>query len=308
MHRILLLDDDRNVLNALLRELQDDYDVEAFSDPHEALRRCRELSFDLAIVDYKMPEMNGVEFLKQFSKVLPDAISLMLSGEADFAAMIATINETHVYRFISKPWDSGELAAALAEALAHRDQALEYRRLAEASRKQMPWRRARDPNRLYQVLAVDNEANVLSALARDLSMRGSYADLQMAVLHQADPESPALHRDFRFNVITTTSPLQALEYARQTVYDAVISDYRMPEMDGLSFLEAFRRLQPDAARILLSGHTDKDVLIQAINNSEIYGYISKPWHEYTLITTVTQAIAHHELLRENRRLAEHARG
>lgn len=308
MHQILLVDDDPNVLGALRRELQDDYAIEAFDDPHEALQRCREFRFDLAIVDYRMPVMNGVEFLRQFVKLQPDAVPMMLSGEADFGAMIGTINEAHIYRFVGKPWDSAELAATLAEGLAHRGQLLENRRLAEACRKQKPWVGARDPDKLYQVLVVDDEANILSALARDLTMRGGYADLQTALISQADPEFPALHRDLRFNVVTITSPLQALERARQAAYDVVISDYLMPEMDGLSFLEAFRKIQPDAARILLSGHADKEVLVRAINSSKIYGYIGKPWHEYTLRTIVTQAIAHHELLRENRRLAEHAGG
>lgn|SRR5574340_483272 len=306
MHQILLIDDDRNVLSALRRELRSDYIVEAFEDPHAALQRCRESAFDLAIVDYKMPEMNGVAFLREFVKLQPEAVPVMLSGEADFGAMIGTVNEAHIYRFIRKPWDAAELAATLAEGLAHREQSMESRRLADAYRQQRHWQKARDPDKLYQVLVVDDEANLLSALARDLTMRGGYADLQAALMYQADPEFPALHRDFHFNVVTATSPLQALERAREATYDVVISDYLMPEMDGLRFLEAFRKMQPDAARILLSGRADKDVLVKAINSSEIYGYISKPWHEYTLRSTVTQAIVHHELLRENRRLAKYA--
>ncbi|OGT01084.1 MAG: hypothetical protein A3F73_01790 [Gallionellales bacterium RIFCSPLOWO2_12_FULL_59_22] len=304
MHRILLIDDDLNVLSALRRELQGDYAVEAFDDPHQALQRCRESGLDLAIVDYQMPVMNGVEFLKQFVGLQPDAVAVMLSGEADFGAIAGTINEAHIHSFIGKPWDSAELAATLAEGLVHREQLLESRRLAEACRKQKPWVGARDPDKLYQVLVVDDEANILSALARDLTMRGGYADIQMALLRQTDPGFSAPQRDFRFNVVTATSPFQALERARQTSYDVVISDYLMPEMDGLSFLEAFREIQPDAARILLSGHADKKVLVKAINGSKIFGYIGKPWHEYTLRNIVAQAIVHHELLRENRRLAK----
>lgn len=310
MYQILLVDDEQNVLNALRRELQSDYAIEAFSDPHEALQRCQKTRFDLVIVDYKMPEMNGVEFLKQFGKLQPDTVSLMLSGEADFSALIGTINETHIYRFIGKPWDMTELAATLAEALAHREQVLENHRLAEAYRKERHWQSAHDPNKLYQVLVVDDEPNILSAVARDLTTltaRGGHAYLQM-MLHETGPESQVQRRDFRFNVFTLTSPLQALERARQVAYDVVISDYLMPEMDGLRFLAAFREIQPDAARILLSGHADKDALVKAINSSEIYSYISKPWHEYKLINTVSQAIVYHELLRENRRLAKQAGG
>ncbi len=310
MYQILLVDDEQNVLNALRRELQGDYAIEAFSDPHEALQRCQNTRFDLVLVDYKMPGMNGVEFLRQFGKLQPDAASLMLSGEADFSALVGTINEAHIYRFMGKPWDKTELAATLAEALTHREQVLENHRLAEACRKEKHWQIAHDPNKLYQVLVVDDEPNILSAVARDLttlSTHGGHAYLQM-VLHKADQGSPAQRRDFRFNVFTSTSPLQALERAKHVTYDVVISDYLMPEMDGLRFLAAFREIQPDAARILLSGHADKDALVKAINSSEIYSYISKPWHEYKLINTISQAIDYHELLRENRQLAKHAGG
>lgn len=159
MHQILLIDDDRNVLSALRRELRSDYIVEAFEDPHAALQRCRESAFDLAIVDYKMPEMNGVAFLREFVKLQPEAVPVMLSGEADFGAMIGTVNEAHIYRFIRKPWDAAELAATLAEGLAHRKQSMESRRLADAYRQQRHWQKARDPDKLYQVLVVDDEAN-----------------------------------------------------------------------------------------------------------------------------------------------------
>lgn len=304
MYRILLVDDEQNILSALRRELQSDYALEAFDSPREALQRCRDVRFDLVIADYRMPEMDGVEFLKHFGELHPDAVRLMLSGQADFDALVGTVNEVHIYRFIDKPWDKTGLAATLAEALAHREQILENRRLAERYRRQHHWQRTQNPDRLYQVLIVDDEPNILSAIARDLNARGGWSDLHTAMLYQADPTLPLERRDLHFDIFTTTSPIEALERAKKANYDVVISDYLMPEMDGLLFLEAFRKIQPDAARILLSGHANKDTLVNAINRSEIYGYIGKPWREYILKSAVSQAISYHDLLRENRRLAQ----
>ncbi|HEX5338687.1 MAG TPA: response regulator [Gallionella sp.] len=304
MYRILIVDDEPNVLSALRRELQGEYVVETFSDPVAALAHCRNNAFDLVIADYQMPEMNGIRFLKQFDKLQPDAARLVLSGEADVDAVAGSVNETHIYRFIGKPWDKTELAATLAQALAHRAMLLENHRLAERYRKEHNWQPAHDPNKLYQVLVVDDEPNILSAVARDLTARGGFDELHMVLLHEADPEFPVQHRNFRFNVFTTTSPQQALERARQVACDVVISDYLMPEMDGLHFLEAFRQIQPDTARILLSGQIDREKLVDAINRSEIYSYIAKPWREYELKNAVSQAVAYRDLLRENRHLAE----
>lgn len=305
MYKILLVDDEQNVLNALRRELQGEYAVEAFNDPRTALLRCGETGFDLVVADYKMPEMNGVEFLRQFGKLQPDAARIMLSGQADFNALIGTINETHIYRFLGKPWDQTELATTLAEALAHREQALKNRRLAEQLRMQRNWQPARDPHRIHQVLVVDDEPNILSAIARDINSRGGFRDMQIAMSYQADPSRPLQQRDLRFNVHTATSARQALQDARQNAYDAVIADYLMPEMDGLEFFAAMREIQPDAVRILISGHANTTALVNAINRSEIYSYISKPWHEYALANTLAQAIAYRELLRENRLLVQH---
>jgi DNA-binding NtrC family response regulator len=304
VYRILIVDDEQNVLNALRRELQGEYAVEVFASPEEALAHSLHAQFDLVVADYQMPGMNGIEFLKQFGKLQPDAARLVLSGQADFGALIGTINETHIYRFIAKPWDKTELAVTLAQALAHRATLLENRRLAELCRKEQRWQRAQNPDKLYQVLVVDDEPNVLSAVVRDLTVRERFDDLHAALRYADNPGSPEEHHDYHFNVHTVTSPLEALERAREVGYDVVISDYLMPEMDGLRFLEAFRKIQPDTARILFSGHADRDVLVKAINDSEIFGYIEKPWREYVLKNAVSQALAYRNLLRENRHLAQ----
>jgi DNA-binding NtrC family response regulator len=303
MYRVLIVDDETNVLNALRRELQETYRLETYSSPAEALERCRSEAFDLVIVDYKMPGMDGIQFLREFDKLLPDAARVVLSGEADFDAVVGSINEMHIYRFIAKPWDKTELAVTLAQVLAHNTTLLENRRLAEILRRQIGWQRAHDPDKLYQVLVVDDEQHALNAVERDLTARDRFEDLHVVLLHEADQAVRVVNPDFRFKVYTDISPLHALERAKQLNFDVVIADYLMPEMDGLRFLEAFRQLQPDAARVLFSGQANRETLVNAINRSEIYAFIGKPWREYTLKSIVSQAVAYHDLQRENRRFA-----
>lgn len=104
-----------------------------------------------------------------------------------------------------------------------------------------------------------------------------------------------------------TSPIEALEKALHTSYDMVLSDYRMPEMNGVQFINAFREIQPDAARLILSGYADLNGLIGAINEAGISRFISKPWNDYELVSTIGSVLKLRELTLENQRLADQMR-
>ena len=82
----------------------------------------------------------------------------------------------------------------------------------------------------------------------------------------------------------------------------IISDYMMPEMDGVTFLKAARARAPNAVRILCTAAEDFKVALQAVNSGEVYRIISKPWHQQELIATVSQAAEAARLRRENERL------
>jgi len=139
----------------------------------------------------------------------------------------------------------------------------------------------------FPVLVVDDEPNIVNALRRELA-------------------TPPLGR-YRYAVEGFTDPAQALERARQKSFAAVISDYRMPEMDGVRLLEAFAEKQPDCARILLSGVAGMDDVIAAIDLAHIHGYLAKPWVDFELRAAVAQALAQRQLTIENRVLASMCR-
>ena len=108
-------------------------------------------------------------------------------------------------------------------------------------------------------------------------------------------------------VTTFGSPVQAIDHVRHYPVDLVISDYRMPEMDGASFLVRVRDLQPDSARMILSAYTDMDGIVRAINDVGIFRFVSKPWSDVDLRVSIVQALEHRSLLLENRQLANEVR-
>jgi len=118
----MLVDDEQNILKALRRCLAlidateidgEALVVETFLSPEAALERSEDSDFDLVLTDYRMPTMNGVEFLIRFMELQPDVPRMIVSAFADREAIIAAINETNLSRFIQKPWADDELRATV---------------------------------------------------------------------------------------------------------------------------------------------------------------------------------------------------
>ncbi|MBI1834670.1 MAG: response regulator [Burkholderiales bacterium] len=129
------------------------------------------------------------------------------------------------------------------------------------------------------MLCVDDEPNILSSLRR-------------------------LFRGKGYDVIVANSGQEGLETLEVEKVDLVISDMRMPIMDGAAFLEKVRARWPDLIRILLTGYADMQSTIDAINRGEIYRYITKPWDDNDIVLVVREALERKDLEREKNRLED----
>ncbi len=110
----------------------------------------------------------------------------------------------------------------------------------------------------------------------------------------------ALERLFRkkYRVLKATSGAEALALLKTEPVALIISDQRMPHMTGVEFLSKSMKTHPDAIRILLTGYTDIESVIDAINSGQIYRYVTKPWDSVDLANTVDKAIERYELSHE----------
>jgi response regulator RpfG family c-di-GMP phosphodiesterase len=142
---------------------------------------------------------------------------------------------------------------------------------------------------MAKLVIVDDEPNVLNALRR------------LCLNHDAPPaiSNPQL--------MSFTSPVKALEYLEDHPVDLIISDYRMPEMDGATFLTETQKLQANSARIIIGTHADIEGIMHAINVAGIFQFVSKPWSDRELKGAIVQVLAHRALLIENQLLANEVR-
>jgi response regulator RpfG family c-di-GMP phosphodiesterase len=128
-----------------------------------------------------------------------------------------------------------------------------------------------------RILCVDDEPNILSSLRR-------------------------LFRTQGYQVFTAESGRDGLKILETEAVDVVISDMRMPEMDGARFLEHVRDQWPDTLRLLLTGYADIQSILDAINRGEIFRYITKPWDDNDIVLIVRHALERKALEKEKQRL------
>jgi len=129
------------------------------------------------------------------------------------------------------------------------------------------------------VLFLDDEQNVLNSISR-------------------------MFADEAYGVTVAVTPEQAMDILSREKIKVVLSDQRMPGITGIEFLNQVKTKYPDIVRILFTAYADLDATEAAINISEVYRFINKPWHPQELKTSVVGAIHFYDMVMENRRLFE----
>ncbi len=136
-----------------------------------------------------------------------------------------------------------------------------------------------------------------------------YKSLPILLVDDEEENLLAFELNFRnqFTIYTATSGRRGLEILAEREIALVISDQRMPEMTGVEFLEQASRIRPEILRMVLTGYSDINALIDAVNMGRIYHYITKPWDPDELSLSIKRALDSYRLTVENKRLMEELR-
>jgi len=126
----------------------------------------------------------------------------------------------------------------------------------------------------------------------------------LLIVDDEDEILKALHRQFRrdYQVYTARSAEEGFRLLMENPIHVIISDQRMPKITGSEFLGKVKTEYPDAIRLLLTGYADIQAVISAVNEGNIFRYVTKPWDPVELSTIVRQAFERYHLLVENRKL------
>ena len=238
--RLLVVDDEERILTALKSVFRQDYHVFATSDCEHALTFIAKYRMHAIVSDQRMPGMNGVDLLRRAKEIAPGSMRILLTGYADLASIVGSINEGEIYRFVAKPWDNNELRAIVREAVAVS---------IELSDLKTPPSAELRPDRA--ILVVDSSAELYR------STRELMADIG-PVRQAAGPEA-------------ALAELAAADIG-VVLFDL---DAGNPH-DNANLIKTLKQDYPQLLTIVVTQASDSDLMIGLINEAQIFRFINKP--------------------------------
>ena len=267
--RLLVIDDEERILTALKSLFRERYHVFATTDGHKALDFLKRYQMHVIISDQRMPIMAGVDLLRQSREISPHSVRILLTGYSDLAAIVGSINDGEIYRFISKPWDNRELQKIVAEAVTI---ALELAKAGASTDAALPEKMDAG------VLVIDKDEEIFR-VTRELV--GS-----LCPVHFAPDVEGAL------------AIMQAHEIA------VVIGDVGGGHEETTEMIKVLKQENPGILTIVVTNASDSELVIELINQAQIFRFLNKPVNVRLLKTHVHAALQRYLAYRQTPQLLD----
>ena len=261
--RILFVDDEERILTALRSVFRTNYQVLTASSGAQALELLRKFRPHVVVSDQRMPEMTGVELLRQVKEAAPSTVRLLLTGYSDLAAIVGSINDGEVFRFVSKPWDNQDIQNTIGEAAAI---ALELEETAVTP--------PIVPERMEAtVLVIDALEETFNTVKRFV---GGACPVNYA-------------KDF-------DAALGLLE-AHETAL--IIADVADRGEESLAAFKVLKHERPEILVIVMTEASDSELVIELINQAQIFRFINKPVKPELLKQHTQSALTRYQSFKQN---------
>jgi DNA-binding NtrC family response regulator len=267
--RVLFVDDEPRILTTMRMLFRNHYEVYFAESGHKALAMLKMQPVDVIVSDQRMPGMTGIELLRTARDLNPNAMRILLTGYSDLNAIIGSINEGEIFRFVNKPWSNEDLSLTVARAV-----------------------------------AAAHTSAAASAAAGDALAHPPGPPPGVLVLDD-DPAMPQnvqaiLGEDYR--VFGATTMEEAVGLMERERIGVVLSDTRVQDHPVLNLLGTLKQHHPELVSVILTDRADAGQAIELINQGQIYRFITKPIHDNQCKITVNSALKQHERLAQNPQL------
>jgi DNA-binding NtrC family response regulator len=263
--KVLCVDDEPGLLRSLRWLLRGQYEVAVADSGLDGLALLSAEHFDVVISDQRMPGMTGTEFLERARRVSPRSIRLLLTGYSDYNAVLSSVNDSEVFRFISKPWDNQKLLDTVGDAA-------KVARMTQAS-----WVDFQDATSADGPDTFDEGVLVFDS------------DGGAAAQWQAANRSAT-------NMVCTDDIGEAVSQLTRQKVAVLITDIHGARSQQMDLIRAVRRNQPQVVVLVYSQERDSTVIGRLINEGQIYRFIAKPAGPEYLNRTLRSALTRHRHL------------
>jgi DNA-binding NtrC family response regulator len=268
--KLLFVDDEPQILETLKLVFRG-WNITTTTSAKEALKLLQTQTFNVIVSDQRMPEMTGVEFLKETKALSPKSIRILLTGYSELDNVIESINSGEVYRFITKPWDNNKLKETIETAC----------KIAE--------------------LDTDLKEEVEKAKGKK-EKTVSDGDVELLFIDKLDSHLQGYKS--LFESAYTCHTAKTIEEAYTLLADnkaigVVACDSTLASSKGTIFLTAIRRMYPDLVTIFMSDSKDVQEAIRLINDGQIFRYLVKPFPRDVFRETIEDAVAKHKAYQDN---------
>jgi len=270
---VLCVDDEPNILRSLHWLLHKDFNVMTAPSGLSGLDMLRKHDFDVVVSDQRMPGMIGSEFLREACKTSPRAMRILLTGYSDMQAILRSINEGEVFRFVNKPWLNEELTKTVTEAAV----IAQSHPIAAATP------------------STDNDTDTDTGSVLLIDEQQYMAQMLQEV---AEPGMMLRHAG---------SLGEAVQLLNAHPVGVIVCDTQVGGVDATPLIKMMKQHRPEIVSVVLTGDSDVDTIIKLINQGQIYRFLPKPVKPGFMKIMLASALhKHRELKADPDRAKRHA--
>jgi serine/threonine-protein kinase len=272
--RVLCVDDEPMVLSSLQRVLKERCEVTTATSGVHALKLLEKERFEVLVSDQRMPGMSGTEFLAAARQQSPSSVRILLTGYADMLAIVDSVNQGEVFRYLTKPWKNADLLGtvlAAAQAARASQSSLEPSPAPPASRSTPQGKAARVDAEPVSILVIDRDPGFHRRVAQSCA--------------PGQKVFPA------GSVAEAVGQLDA-----QSEIGVVVSEARLAGSDLTQLLSAIKLVRPQVCTVVVSELMDAPLVIGLINRVQIYRFLQKTVDNARLSEALSGATRHYQRL------------
>ena len=273
---LLFVDDEERIVNLLRTMFRAQYEVHTATSGQQALDIIAAHRIDVIVSDQRMPGMAGIELLSEVRKRSPATMRILLTGYSDLTAIVGSVNDGEVFRFINKPWDHDEIKGIIADAA---EAACATAEVVVQALEQAP-AEVLDGER-PELLLLDDSSGDRLAMEQIVS--------QVYTIHGAS-SIPA-----------------ALKILEQSDIGVIVAEARVGGSDTGELLRILKQHYPSITTVILTKSADADLVIKLINGAQIFRFATKPIRAGSFQLAISAAMREHLRLRANPTLSKRHR-